>query len=172
MPSPIQIAVIGGATCDRETSQLAYDLGARLASAGAALICGGRGGVMAAASLGAHEQGGLTVGVLPGADGDTSPPNPSVNVRLFTGMGQARNLVVVLSAAAVVAVGGGWGTLSEIALALKHRIPVITLRSWSLDPPTGPEPLLFTANSAEEAVRLALAHAIPQRLGSPPSGSH
>lgn len=173
MKSPLQrdvfqVAVIGGAACDPETGRLAYEVGAALARAGAVVICGGRGGVMEAASRGARDHEGLTVGILPGRDAATSPPNDSIQIRLFTGMGQARNLSVVLSAAAVIAVGGGWGTLSEIALAMKHRIPVVRLRSWKLDPPTGPDPLLLSADSPEEAVSLALRRGKPERLGTTP----
>ena len=161
----LQIAVIGGASCDPATGKAAFEVGAKLARSGAVLICGGRGGVMEAASRGARAHGGLTVGILPGPDATASAPNEAIGIRLFTGMGQARNLSVVLSAAAVIAVGGGWGTLSEIALALKHRIPVVCLRSWVLDPPAGPDPLLFNAESPEEAVSLAVARGKPERLG-------
>lgn len=157
--------MIGGASCDPTTERLAYEVGTLLARAETILICGGRGGVMEAASRGARDHDGLTVGILPGPDAQASAPNEAIQVRLFTGMGQARNLSVVLSAAAVIAVGGGWGTLSEIALALKHRIPVICLRSWNLDPPTGPDPLLFSADSPREAVSLAVTRGKPERLG-------
>ncbi|HEX2251689.1 MAG TPA: dethiobiotin synthetase, partial [Thermoanaerobaculia bacterium] len=96
----------------------------------------------------------------PGRDAIDSPPGEAVEVAIYTGLGQARNQVVVLSAAAVVAVAGGWGTLSEIALALKHGIPVISLASWNPEPLDGEgEPLLRAAASPEEAVRLALAAA-------------
>ena len=112
---------------------------------------------MAAASRGARQAGGRTVGVLPAIGATDSPPNDDVETAIFTGMGQARNLVLVLSARAVIAVGGGWGTLSEIAMALKHRIPVVTLASWDLERPDGAaEPLLTSAATPEEAVRVAL----------------
>ncbi len=165
MSRPLQIAVLGAAGHDAELAELAHATGAAIARAGARLVCGGRGGVMRAASRGAREAGGLVVGVLPGADAAASPPNEAVDVAVYTGMGQARNLCVVLSAAAAVAVGGGWGTLSEIALALKHGIPVVALRSWDLERPDGaPEPLLATASSAEEAVARALELADRRRL--------
>lgn len=155
---PPQIAVVGaagGSGGPTRVEDLAYRVGAALGEAGAVLLTGGRGGVMAAASRGARQAGGRTVGVLPGtAD---SPPNRHVETAIFTGMGQARNLVLVLSARAVIAVGGGWGTLSEIAMALKHRIPVVTLESWDLERPDGAaEPLLACAATPEEAVRRAL----------------
>lgn len=112
---------------------------------------------MAAVAAGVREGGGLAVGVLPGVDATSSPPAPGVGVRIFTGMGQARNLVLVLSADAVIAVGGGWGTLSEVAMALKHGIPVVSLESWNPRRPGGAEePLLHTASRPEEAVKLAM----------------
>lgn len=151
------MAVVGAGDCSDELAALAREVGAGLARGGAVLLTGGRSGVMAAASAGARAEGGLVVGVLPGADVHASPPNPDVEVALFTGLGQARNLVVVLSAGAVVAIGGGWGTLSEIAMALKQRVPVVLLRSWSLQRPDGEEePRLHVAESAEGAVERAL----------------
>lgn len=158
-----QVAVVGSGAPDPETAELARAVGRGVGRAGAVLLTGGRGGVMAAASEGAREAGGTTVGVLPGASADVTPPDAAVEIALFTGLGQARNLVVVLSAGAVVAVGGGWGTLSEIALAAKHGIPVVLLRSWELEPPHPAQrptavdlSRLHRAESAEEAVRLAL----------------
>lgn len=157
----LKLAVVGGATCSDRLAELARETGREAARRGAVLMTGGRGGVMAAASEGAASAGGLVLGLLPGASTAESPPNEAVEVPLFTGLGQARNLVLVLSADAVVAIGGGWGTLSEIALALKHRRPVVLLESWALARPDGaPEPLLRTATSAGEAVAMA--------LGAPP----
>lgn len=158
LPGPSRrIAVVGAGVCGERLAGLARETGRRIAAAGAVLLSGGRGGVMAAASEGARAAGGLTVGVLPGTDARASPPDPAVQLPLFTGLGQARNLVLVLSAEAVIAVGGAWGTLSEIALALKHGRPVVLLESWSLERPDGvPEPRLVTAADPEEAVRRAL----------------
>ncbi len=158
MPTPApQIAVVGGSRCTPEEAALARAVGAGIARAGGVLICGGRGGVMAEAAAGARQAGGLVVGVLPGAGEEESPPNPHVSVPLYTGLGQARNLVIVLSASAVVAVAGGWGTLSEIALARKHGRPVVLLGSWRWTPPEGErDPGLIVAADAEHAVRLAL----------------
>lgn len=156
----IQIAVVGPAVCDERTGALARELGTELARAGATVLTGGRGGAMAAASEGARAAGGLTVGILPGANAEQSPPNPHLAVALFTGLGQARNQVLVLSAGAVVAVGGGWGTLSEIALALKHRIPVVLLESWRLQRPDGLlDPLLAVALSPADAAEIAVRQA-------------
>lgn len=156
----LQLAVVGAARCDERLAGLAREVGAEVARAGAVLVTGGRGGVMAAASEGARAAGGLTVGILPGAGAEASPPNPAVEVAVFTGIGQARNQVLVLSAAAVIAIGGGWGTLSEIALALKHGVPVVVLESWWPERPDGAaEPLLARAGTPGEAVAAALAAA-------------
>lgn len=156
----MQLAVIGGATCTPQQDKLAYEVGSEIARRGAVLLCGGRGGVMAAASRGARDEGGRTVGILPGESPVTSPPNPHIELALYTGMGQARNQVLVLSAEGVIGIGGSWGTLTEIGLALKHRIPVVLVESWQLEAPDGEsEPLLMNAGSAAEAVDLAMAAA-------------
>lgn len=153
---PLQIAVVGAASCDEATAALARELGEQVARVGATLICGGRGGVMAAACEGARQAGGRTVGVLPGVDASDSAPNDHLDVVLYTGFQQARNQVLVLSAAAVVAVGGGWGTLSEISMALKYRVPVVLLASWHLRRPDGlSDPLLLAARTPGDAVALA-----------------
>ena len=155
---PAQLAVIGAAACADRHRQLAFDTGRRIAEAGAVLLCGGRGGVMEAAAEGAKSAGGTTVGILPGASRGESPPNPQIDIAVFTGLGQARNQVLVLSADAVIGVAGGWGTLTEIGFSLKHGIPVVLLESWELSPPSGEhEPLLTTADTPSEAVRKALA---------------
>lgn len=157
MTRTLQIAVFGAGSAGDELRDLAYRTGESLARSGARLICGGRGGVMEAAARGARDAGGQVVGILPGSGVSESPPNDAVDVALFTGMGQARNLVVALSGDAGIAIGGAWGTLSEIALALKHGVPVVTLASWSLERPDGrSEPLLRRADSPEEAVSLAV----------------
>jgi uncharacterized protein (TIGR00725 family) len=157
MSRPLQIAVVGAAACDEPTLRLARDTGAELALAGATLLCGGRGGVMEAACQGAHLAGGRTVGILPGIDETVSPANEYLDVVLYSGLHQARNQILVLSAAAVIAIGGGWGTLSEIAFALKYRVPVVLLESWNLRRPDGlNDPLLFDARTAADAVKVAL----------------
>lgn len=146
-----------GAPQTGRLATLAREVGRRLAEAGTVVLTGGRGGVMEAASRGARDAGGRTVGILPGASAAESPPNEAVELALFTGLGQARNLVLVLSSSVVIAVGGGWGTLSEIAMALKHGIPVVTLESWTLERPDGAtEPRLVVASTAQEAVARAL----------------
>jgi len=161
MTSPdLQIAVIGGATADSSTTEVAYRIGVAIGRSGATLLCGGRGGVMLAAAEGARSVGGATVGILPGTDTHQSPPNPHIQTAIFTGMGQARNQILVLSADAVIGCGGGWGTLSEIGIALKHQRPTILVDSWKFEtPPDCSDAPLFRAKSPEEAVRRALEQA-------------
>src|SRR4030042_5073140 len=124
------IAVIGNSSCSPEEAKLAESIGELLAQRGVAIICGGLGGVMEAACRGAKAKGGWTVGILPGQD--SSLANPCVDIPVVTGIGEARNVAVVKSAQAVIAICGGYGTLSEIAYALKSAIPVIGLNTWSL----------------------------------------
>ena len=109
----------------------AEEAGAAIAEAGAVLVCGGLGGVMEAACRGAKDAGGTTVGILPGTD--RAAANPFVDVAVATGLGEARNALVVRAADAVVAIGGGYGTLSEIALALKAGKRVVGLETWDVD---------------------------------------
>lgn len=139
---PPRIAVIGAGDADDADLERARKLGARLAEAGAVVICGGLGGVMEAAARGCVECGGTTVGLLPGRD--DSRANPWITLPLATGMGEARNALVVRSAEAVIAVGGSWGTLSEIALAKKMGVPVAILgappaQGLGLHHPTDPD---------------------------------
>lgn len=164
-PTGPRIAVIGASDCGERCLQLAREAGREIGRRGV-LLCGGRGGVMAAAAEGARSVGGLTVGILPGTDATASPPNPYIQLPIFTGLGQARNQVLVLSANAIVAVCGGWGTLNEIAIAAKHRIPVVCLESWRLEPPddVAPAPLM-EAETPAEAVRLAIEAARGQEEG-------
>jgi uncharacterized protein (TIGR00725 family) len=158
-PAAIRIAVVGGAACDERCRHLAYETGCEIGRRGI-LLCGGGSGVMAAAAEGARSVGGMTVGILPGANAAASPPNRHIQLALYTGLGQARNQVLVLSAHAIVAVCGGWGTLNEISMAAKHGIPVVRLESWQVTRPDGvDEPLLMDAETPAEAVRLALAAA-------------
>jgi uncharacterized protein (TIGR00725 family) len=119
---PLRIAVVGAAAASAADRELAKAVGRALGEAGAVVVCGGGGGVMEAAARGCHEGGGITVGILPGPD--AAGANAWVTLPLATGMGEARNALVVRGAEAVLAVGGQWGTLSEIALAAKMGIPV------------------------------------------------
>ena len=154
------ILVSGGSAASPEEIALAEEVGRRIARAGAALITGGGAGVMEAASKGAREAGGVVLAVLPGSDARESPPNRHVRHAVFTGMRDARNSILVRTADAVISIGGGWGTLSEIALARKIGRPVVLLASWRLVPPRSVSPEEpRRAGSAEEAVRLALAAA-------------
>ncbi len=158
-PAGLRIAVIGGGSCDEHCHHLAFETGREIGRRGV-LLCGGRGGVMEAAAEGARSVGGLTVGILPGASEDESPPNPHIQLPIYTGIGQARNQVIVLSADAVVAVCGGWGTLNEISIAAKHGIPVVCLESWRLErPPRVAPAMLLEAKTPVEAVRRAVAAA-------------
>ncbi len=151
------IAVIGGSVCSPLESEWAEEVGSRLARAGVVLICGGRGGVMEAACRGASTAGGLVVGILPGLTADEA--NPFVHLPIVSGMGEARNVIIIRSARAVIAIGGEYGTLSEMAFALRFGVPVVGLGSWKLTRPDGrPAPLHYAA-SPEEAVRLALTWA-------------
>jgi uncharacterized protein (TIGR00725 family) len=149
------IAVIGAGECTPEVARLAEEVGRRLAEKGAILICGGLGGVMEAACRGAKSAGGMTVGVLPG----TNPGggNPYVDIPIATGMGPARNVIVVASAQAAIAVGGGYGTLSEIGHARKLDIPVVGLETWSLKKEgyTGIVEAKSPAEAADKAVAWA-----------------
>ena len=129
-------------------------LGRRLAEAGAVLVCGGGPGVMEAVCRGARSAGGTTVGLLPGLD--RRDANPHLSVAVPTGMGQGRNLLLVRASDAVVAVGGGFGTLSEIALALRTGVPVVGLATWSLQLDGGPVDAFPVSDDAETAARLAI----------------
>lgn len=164
MSQPLQIAVFGAGECgsgEEHIADLAFRVGRGLAEAGAILVCGGRGGVMEAACRGARSGGGTTVGILPGTSAADSPPNDHLTAAVYTGIGQARNLAVALSGHAAIAISGGWGTLSEISLALKHGVPVVCLESWT----PAEDPNLHVAEDAEEAVTLAVRLAT-QRLAA------
>ncbi len=150
------IAVIGGDTPPADVLPLAAAVGREIASRGHILICGGRGGVMEAACRGAREAGGHTIGVLPGPD--RSAMNAHVEFPIVTNLGAARNAIVVLSADAVIAVDGSYGTLSEIALALVHGKPVVGLHTWHISDDAGVENArIARAGTPEQAVELAVA---------------
>jgi uncharacterized protein (TIGR00725 family) len=151
--------VIGSAAAEDEILAHAEGVGRGIAGAGAVLVCGGGGGVMEAASRGAREAGGVVIGILP----DSSPGdgNEHLTHAIATGIGHARNLAVVASGDAVIAVGGEWGTLSEIALARRLERPVIGLDTWILRHRAGTDLGIAEADSAEQAVAAALAAASP-----------
>ena len=143
--------------------QAAFIAGRELARRGCVVLTGGLGGVMTAASRGAREAGGMTVGILPGTR-TSSPANAYVDIPVYTGMGEARNVINVKSCRAVIAIGGEYGTLSEIALALKYGCPVILLNSWTFSPHgTMPHPDLLVAAAPEEAVAMAVEAAAKAR---------
>ncbi|HEY6771390.1 MAG TPA: TIGR00725 family protein [Solirubrobacterales bacterium] len=154
MSRPRQISVIGAAQGEDEILSDAEEVGRRIAEAGAVLVCGGRTGVMEAASRGASEAGGSVVGILPGVS--AAEANPYVTFAVATGIGEARNLAVVASGEAVIAVGGEWGTLSEIAHARKLGRPVVAIQSWTLRNRSGTDLGIVEAASPEEAVTTAL----------------
>jgi len=148
MTKPIYVAVIGGGEVGPEVVEVAKEVGRLVARQGAVLLCGGLGGVMAAAAQGAREAGGVSLGILP--DGDRRRANPYLTYAIATNLGHARNMIIAHSADALIAVDGSFGTISEAAIALKLGKPVIALEvSWDL-------PGLRRANSPQEAVDLAL----------------
>lgn len=152
------VAVIGAGRCSAEVAALAEAVGRELGQRGAVVVCGGLGGVMEAACRGAKSAGGVTVGILPGTA--RRDANPHVDIPIVTGMGEARNVLVVRSAQAVIAISGEYGTLSEIAHALKLGIPVVGLRTWQLAKDSLQREEIIRAQTPQEAVERALALAV------------
>ncbi|MGH2747852.1 MAG: TIGR00725 family protein [Actinomycetota bacterium] len=152
--SDLYVAVVGAGEAEPDLTEVAYDVGRGLGRAGAVLVCGGLGGVMEAACRGAKDAGGTTVGILPYES--RSHANPYVDIALPTGMGEMRNALIVRSADAVIAVGGEFGTLSEVAFALKTGVPVVGIDTWELVKRGQRSDALEYASSAEEAVTTAL----------------
>jgi len=142
----LQIGVIGGRDVSTEIIKIAESIGQLIAERNAILICGGLGGVMEAACRGAKTVGGITVGILPVASKEEA--NPHVDIVIPTGMGVARNAVVIHSSDGVIAVDGSYGTLSEIAFALQCRVPLVVLKSWEIDSS------VISAEDPEEAVEM------------------
>ena len=151
----IFIAVIGGGECSPQAAKLAVEVGREIARRGAVLVCGGLGGVMEAACRGAVSGGGLTIGILPGDNRRTA--NPYVQIPIVTGIGHARNVTVVKSAQAVIAIDGSYGTLSEIGHAVQSGIPVIGLNTWSLSMNGQPDSAIIPAENPKDAVNKAMA---------------
>ena len=149
------IAVIGGSDPSPEEARLAEEVGREIALQGATLVCGGLGGIMAAACKGASEAGGLTIGILPGDIRQMA--NPYVQIPIVTNLGEARNVIVVKSAQAVIAIAGSYGTLSEIGHALRSGIPVIGLKTWSLSRDGQPDNSIIPAQDPVDAVNKALS---------------
>ncbi|UCF60410.1 MAG: TIGR00725 family protein [Anaerolineaceae bacterium] len=154
MSAPV-VSVVGSAVCTSAQAGIAEEVGRLLGERGAILVCGGRGGVMEAACRGAQEAGGITVGILPGIDRQEA--NPYLTVALPTGLGNARNTLVVITGEAVIAIGGGYGTLSEIGIALKQGRRVIGLDTWEAIRSDGQKAAIEVAQSPEQAVALALS---------------
>lgn len=146
------VAVVGPADAPEPLCAAARQVGFLLAQRGITVVTGGLGGVMAAAAEGVREGGGLAIGLLPGTDRDAG--NPHLGVVIPTGLGQARNALVVGSANAVIAVGGSWGTLSEVALARRAGTPVVWLAGWTIHDTAGEQVTVLTAASPEQAVGL------------------
>jgi uncharacterized protein (TIGR00725 family) len=159
----VYVGVIGGRSCSGEIAELAFQVGRGIAEQGWILVCGGMGGVMEQACRGARSRNGVTLGILPGNSRDRG--NPYLSCSVVTGLGEARNVLVVKSSQALIAVDGSYGTLSEIALANAAGIPVVGLRSWRLDAQQNRGQSLFTrvvdgATEAIEAIRSLISESI------------
>jgi uncharacterized protein (TIGR00725 family) len=140
------IAVIGAGTADEAILKIAEDVGRLIAKRGAVLICGGLGGVMDTASKGAKSAGGITVGILP--QNHTKDANPNIDIPIASGFGEGRNVIIARTADAIIAVGGEYGTLSEIAFGLKMGKPVIGIGTWDIKG-------MIKEKNAEDAVEKA-----------------
>ncbi len=149
-----RIGVLGPNQCSPEEAQLGFEVGAELARRGAVLLCGGLGGMMEAAARGAKAENGLTIGMLPG-DSDQDA-NEYIDLPLPTGLGAMRNFLLVRTCHAVIAVHGAYGTLSEIAAALRLKVRVVGLHSWSVVRDGQLDPGILVAHTAKEAVDLAI----------------
>jgi len=147
------IAVIGGSSASKREINTAEDVGRELAKRDAILVCGGLGGVMEAACRGATSEGGITIGILPGEKRNDA--NKYVQIPIVTGIGYARNVAVVKSAQAVIAIGGSYGTLSEIGHALQSGIPVIGIDTWSLSKGGKINNSITSAENAADAIEKA-----------------
>ena len=150
----IFIGVIGGGEVSSQVAELAEEVGREIARQGAVLVCGGLGGVMEAACKGASREGGLTIGILPGDN--RLAANPYVKIPIVTGIGHARNVAVVKSSQAIIAIDGSYGTLSEIGHALQSGIPVIGLNTWSLSIDGRVDDRIIPADSSKDAVSKAM----------------
>jgi len=149
------VGVIGGSRVDADLRSMAYEVGRLIAERDAILVCGGLSGVMEAACQGAYESNGITIGILP--SGDTYEANPYVQIPIATGFGVGRNIVIARTADVLIAVGGSYGTLSEIALALDLGKRVVQLKSWDLDQAGAVDTDLYVeVETPEEAVERAL----------------
>ena len=153
----ICIAVIGGSCPTSNELKAAEEVGRRLAQRGVVLVCGGLGGVMEAACRGASSESGVTVGIIPGDSRRAA--NPYVQIAIVTGIGYARNVAVVKSAHSVIAIGGSYGTLTEIGHALQSGIPVVGLNTWTISRDGRDDPSIILAGGPVEAVEVAFEEA-------------
>jgi uncharacterized protein (TIGR00725 family) len=154
------VSIIGGADCTKQEYEIAEQVGILLGEAGVIVVCGGRGGIMEAVCYGAQKVGGLTIGILP--DHDPNSGNPYLDIALPTGLGNNRNLLVAQAGEVVIAIGGGYGTLSEIGIALKSGREVIGINTWTAADKFGKNISIRSANNAEEAVQYALEIIMPE----------
>ena len=150
----INIGIIGAGQCDESTGGFAYRAGFAVARAGAVLYCGGLCGVMESASRGARDAGGVVIGILPGDD--RSQANPWLTYSIPTGMGEARNSIVVRSSDVLIAIGGSYGTLSEIAFALKWQKPVAGIGTFHITDDLGHSAPIEYFDNPEDAVKWAV----------------
>jgi hypothetical protein len=151
----IFIGVIGGSEVNAQVANIAEEVGREIARKGAILVCGGMGGVMEAACKGASDEGGLTIGILPGDSRKAA--NRYVKIPIVTGIGYARNVAVVKTSQAVIAIDGSYGTLTEIGYALQAKIPVIGLDTWALSIDGQKDTNIIRAKGAKDAVDKAMA---------------
>lgn len=149
-----RVGVIGGNRPSQEILEIAYEVGKLLARNGITLVCGGLGGVMEAACKGAKEYNGFTIGILPGSNPEDA--NPYIDLPVVTGLGEARNILVVLNSDLVIAIDGKYGTLSEMAFALLHRKPVIAIRAWELYSEGKKDENIIYVDTPHQAVEKAL----------------
>ena len=163
LPTGPYVAVCGPGVATEQENGWAEQVGRLVARAGGVVVCGGVSGVMDAVARGAAAEGGISIGILPGRD--RAEASPAVTYSIPTGMGETRNALVVRAADVVIAVAGEFGTLSEIALALKMGVPVVGLHTWALAKGGRPIEAFPTAESPEEAVRRALQLAAGGRPG-------
>jgi uncharacterized protein (TIGR00725 family) len=146
------IAVIGGSQPDKESLEIAEQVGKLIAQKNAILITGGMGGIMLAASKGAHEASGLVIGILPGIDKNNA--NKYVDIPIVTGVGEARNSIITRTCDCAIAIDGSYGTLSEIAYCMIYKKAVIGINTWKIDAP------IIEVSTAQEAVDLAMEKAV------------
>lgn len=150
----VYIGVIGGSLCNSSFKKTAYETGRYIALSGSVLVCGGMGGIMEEACRGAYEAGGVTMGILPG--GDRSQGNPYLTYSVVTGIGEARNSIVVRSSDAIIAIDGAYGTLSELAFALLWNKPAAGIKTWNITDFTGEKAPVEYFEKPQQAVDWAL----------------